>query len=358
MFKNRIEKFIVQEYLDSLFSNAAEIELKNESKIAIFSDLHVGSRTRRDDFLPNSSMFLYLLENYYLKKGYTLILNGDVEELQRRPLKKVKRNWPELYVLLNRFAEGNGLYKISGNHDFDLYKHDHTGINNTLYESVVLSYGENSILVFHGHQASIPYMLTPGFIKYILRYIAYPLGIKNFTRSYDNPKIHRTEKIIYEYSRSRKIISIMGHTHRPLFESISEIELLRFKIEQLLRIYPEAKGVKAKAIEDEIKKYKEEIETIYSENHEYGFRSSLYNQELAIPSIFNSGSVIGKRGLTGIEISGGNISLVHWFDKNRNVKNYSYREELIRELGESGYSKMVLKSDSLDYIFTRIKLLA
>ncbi len=358
MPKKNIQSFLLKEYLDSLFNSAPELKIDNRSKIVIFSDLHVGSRSRRDDFLPNSAMFLYLIENYYLPRGYVMILNGDIEELQRRPLRMVKERWPDLYALFNAFASESRLYKIAGNHDVDLYKHEHADVNSSLLESLVLNYQGNSILVFHGHQASMSYLLTPKLVKYVLRYIAYPLGIKNFTRSYDNPHVHNTEKFVYEYSRERKIISIIGHTHRPLFESLSEFDLLRFKIEQLLRIYPETYGFKTAMVEEEIKKYKQEIETIYNENHEYGFRSSLYNQELVIPSIFNSGSVIGKRGLTAIEISGGNISLIHWFDRNSSVKNYSYREELIKKLENSSYCKMVLKSDSLDYIFTRIRLLA
>ncbi|MDX9800006.1 MAG: metallophosphoesterase family protein [Spirochaetia bacterium] len=358
MFIKNIARLFIKEYLDSLYKNAPEINLGKESRIVIFSDLHVGSKTRRDDFLPNSAMFLNILENYYLAKDYTMILNGDVEELQKRPLKKVKAKWPELYNIFSAFENKGKLFKIAGNHDSDLFKSEHSDINRNLLDSLVLNHEGNSILIFHGHQASIRYMMTPKFMKYILKYIAQPLGIKNFTRSYDNTSINNTEKMIYEYSRERKIISIIGHTHRPLFESLSEIDLLRFKIENLLRIYPSANGEKTDEIEEEIKKYKEEIETILSENHEYRLRSGIYNKAVIIPTIFNSGSVIGKRGLSAIEIKNRNISLVHWFDKNSNVKNYSYPESVVRGLGSSSYRRAVVKRDSLDYIFTRIRLLS
>ncbi len=358
MFIKNAVRLYIKEYLDSLYRNAPEITLASDSRIVIFSDLHVGSKTRRDDFLPNSTMFLTILEKYYLAKNYTMILNGDVEELQRRPLKKVKKNWPELYEIFSSFADKGKLYKIAGNHDADLYRHEHTDINSNLLESLVLNHEGNSILVFHGHQASVRYMMTPRFMKYALKYIAQPLGIKNFTRSHDNTNINNTERIIYEYSRERKIISIIGHTHRPLFESLSEIDLLRFKIENLLRLYPSSSDEKRINIEEEIKKYKEEIETIISENHEYRLRSGIYNKAVIIPTVFNSGSVIGKRGLSAIEIKNRNISLVHWFDKNSNVKNYSYPENVLRGLGSSSYCKAVVKSDSLEYIFTRIRLLS
>jgi Ni,Fe-hydrogenase I large subunit len=201
-------------------------------------------------------------------------------------------------------------------------------------------------------------------VKYGLRYIAHPLGIKNFTKSYNNTRINKLEQFVYEFSTKRKIISIIGHTHRPLFESLSEVDILRYKIENLLRAYPEKSSYdpkknkrKESAIEDEIRKYKEQIKEIYKENNEYLFRSSLYNKELAIPSIFNSGSVIGKEGITAIEISGSNISLVQYFDSSRKLKN-SYREERITQIDDTSYYRTVFKKEALAYIFRRIKLLS
>ena len=79
--------------------------------------------------------------------------------------------------------------------------------------------------------------------------------------------------------------------------------------------------------------------------------------EVTIPCIFNSGCVIGKRGMTAIELNNGNISLIHWFDRERNVKNYNYREEKIERADRSSFYRMVLKTDTLKNIFNRIKLL-
>ena len=60
-------------YLDRLFKTSPEISLNKASKFVILSDLHVGSRRRRDDFLKNSEMFMHLLKNYYLKNNYKII---------------------------------------------------------------------------------------------------------------------------------------------------------------------------------------------------------------------------------------------------------------------------------------------
>ena len=353
-----MENTFQNSYLDELFDRAPEISLNDRSRYVIISDLHVGSRRRRDDFLGNSKMFMYLLENYYLKNNFKLILNGDVEELQRLSLGKIKKSWPDLFRLFGEFDRKGDLYKIAGNHDAELYLHEHVDINRNLLDALKLNYKGNRIFVFHGHQASLVYMFAARISKLLLKYVAHPLGIKNFTRSHDNIKIHNTEKIVYEYSKKRKIVSIIGHTHRPLFESLSEVDILRFKIEQLLKLYADSSRWRKKQIVGEINKYKQDLETIFSENHEYGFRSSLYNQEVVIPSIFNSGCVIGKRGMTAIELAEGNISLIHWFDKGKNIKNYNYRKESIERLDMSSYYRIVLKSDSLKNIFIRINLLS
>jgi len=362
---NKIEKFFIEKYLDSLLSNSQTLKIDSNSRIVIFSDLHIGRRNRKDDFLNNSSMFMYLLEHYYLPRGYTLFLNGDIEELQRNSFHKIKGKWTDLYDLFNKFSSEGKFYKIIGNHDIDLFKYkDKSGISNNLYEAMILDFEGNSILVFHGHQASMSFILTSKLVKYGLKYIAQPLGIKNFTRSYNNTRIHKLEQFIYEFSSQRKIVSIIGHTHRPLFESLSEVDLLLYKIESLLRACPEKNNddpenlIKFEAdIEDEIREYKEQIKNIYKENNEYRFKSSLYNQEFVIPSIFNSGSVIGKTGLTAIEITGSDISLIHYFDSSKKVKNYSYSEERINQINDTSYYRTVLKQDSLSYIFRRIKLL-
>ena len=344
-------------YLDRIFETSPVIDIDENSKFVILSDMHIGRRRLRDDFLKNSHMFMYLLNNYYIKNNYRIILNGDVEELQRHSLRRIKEAWPDLYQLFENCSRQGILYKISGNHDEDLYSQRHTDFNKNLLDGLRLNYKGNTLFVFHGHQASLYYLASARFLKVMLKYVAQPLGIKNFTRSHDNKKVHNTEKIVYEYSKKRKIVSIIGHTHRPLFESLSEVDLLRFNIENLLREYSAASSRRKKQVADEIRKYKNELSVIFQENHEYGFRSSLYTQEVTIPCIFNSGCVIGKRGMTAIELSGGNISLIHWFDRERNVKNYNYREEKIERVGRSSYYRMVLKTDSLKTVFNRIKLL-
>jgi len=46
-----------------------------------------------------------VLEQHYLAQGYTLILNGDIEELLRFSLGEIGARWPDLYALFGRFCD-------------------------------------------------------------------------------------------------------------------------------------------------------------------------------------------------------------------------------------------------------------
>jgi hypothetical protein len=197
-----------------------------------------------------------------------------------------------------------------------------------------------------------------GFAGVMLRYVANPLGIKSYSVSYDSMKKYRVERRIYRYSSAKKVVSIIGHTHRPLFESLSKIDSLKFRIEQLCRDYLNSTNSSRESLQEDITLHKRELEDLYEKNGRNGARSSLYNSRLLIPCIFNSGCGIGKRGITAIEIEEENISLVHWFDSNRSAKYFSFHEYDPERLEESDYFRVVLKTDHLDYIFTRIRLLS
>jgi len=133
-----------------------------------------------------------------------------------------------------------------------------------------------------------------------------------------------------------------------------------------------------------VKAYKRDLALL----SEHGGRdgSSLYAEHLPVPCLFNSGCAIGKRGLTAIEIEDGHIALVHWFDTRRDgrptggrrggVRRARERQpargrrprrsralvppeaESTRRLGDTPYYRSVLKRDRLDYVFSRIRLLA
>jgi len=344
--------------LTSMLHDAPEINLSQTDKIVIFSDLHIGNRGRRDDFLRNSSAFMHILEHYYLKNDYTLVLNGDIEELQKFSLKRIIAKWPDLYQLFQGFERKGSLYKISGNHDLELKFLNNPHLKTTIVKGLKLNYHGHQIAIFHGHQGSLIMERFYLLWKILLRYIVNPVGIKNISYSHDNTLRFKTERRVYNFSRNHKIVSIIGHTHRPLFESMSKIDCLKFKIEQLCRDYSKASATIRQILAAKIQDYHQELQYLIKKNKSEDLRSSLYNSDLLVPCIFNSGCVIGKKGITAIEINGGNIALIHWFDRNKSQKYFDFNGYRPEQLDESDYFRVALKEDNLDYIFTRIQLLA
>ena len=99
-----------------------------------------------------------------------------------------------------------------------------------------------------------------------------------------------------------------------IFESLDKVARLKYKIEQVCRDYANAAVVdEEKTVE--IKILKKELKKYYREHKDHSFQSYVYNTLFHIPCVFNSGCVVGKRGMTCLEIEGDKIRLVHWFDK-------------------------------------------
>ena len=353
----KIDNKVVYENLDKLLEKSETIPLDNTQKWVIFSDLHVGDGSSTDDFRTNSHLFLTALKDFYNKKDYGLILNGDVEELQRFSLKKITTKWPDLYQTFELFSKREKFIKTIGNHDLELEYKEKVPFKEYLKESIKLNYKNDSIFVFHGHQASKKFQKHNELIGFTLKYFANPLGIKNYSVAHSSKKQYNIEKRVYHYSSYNKIASIIGHTHRPLFESLHKVERLKYKVEQLCRDFSLHNQNESK-ISEAIKLLKKDIKKYYKENTDHNFQSYVYNAAFHVPCVFNSGCVIGKRGMTCIEVEDGNISLVHWFDKKISKKYLQQSGYEPTELPNTDYYRMVINKESLDYIFTRIKFLS
>jgi predicted phosphodiesterase len=344
--------------LQSLYDEASEIKLNRRDRLVVFSDLHVGNRRRGDDFLKNAELFMHVLEQHYLAQGFTLILNGDIEELLRFSLSEVEARWPDLYNLFGRFYDAKRLYKVVGNHDIALPLYKEYPFSEILIDGLKLRHKEDVLFIFHGHQASSFQTRFNVLVGLTLRYLARPLGIKNYSVSRSKFRKYKTERRVYSFSQADRIASVIGHTHRPLFESLSKVDSLRFRIEQLCRQYTIARPREKRRLSEDIQRHKTELQQIYERKGELKSRRSIYNSKLLIPCLFNSGCCIGKRGITAIELQAGEIALVHWFDKNLSQKHFDLVDEAPQQLDASDYYRVILNQDSLDYIFTRIHLLA
>ncbi|MCC5931985.1 MAG: hypothetical protein JJU28_22260 [Cyclobacteriaceae bacterium] len=349
------------QFLDELYTKAHMIPANDSDKYVVFSDLHMGNGTSKDDFKQNSVIFSTALRSYYKKRGFRLILNGDVEELQRFSYDKIYESWKEVYSIFDEFYAEGKLFKTIGNHDLNWFTNGSPNLRYPLHDALVLQYKFGDVFIFHGHQVGKKYQRHNRLVGYTLKYLANPLRIKNYSVSHDSRKQYQIERRVYHYSVFRKRMSIIGHTHRPLFESLSKAERIINQIDFLCREYAKSDTlVGGQRLVKTIDSHKKELQKILKKgrNKVEELRSSLlYNTPLHIPCLFNSGCVIGKRGMTCLEIEDGNISLIHWFDKDISTKYLNKKGYEPEELDQTGYYRMVLNRETLSYIFTRIHLL-
>lgn len=335
---------------------APELDLDSGTRLVIMSDFHAGNGSRKDDLSENSQLLHSLLERYYLVRGCTLVLNGDIEELQKYSFETVHRTWASLFRLFDRFKADGHLYKIAGNHDEKIL--DIPDYPYTVHEGLRLLTGGKELYVLHGHQASHYYTnynhLIGGLVKYVVR----TAGLRSMNVSKDSRRKFRIERRLYQFCQDYKRVVIIGHTHRPLFESMSKYDFLRFAIEGLCQNYPIADDARKGEIAATLADYKEEFSRLNRREKQRACNAMLYGSGIIMPCLFNAGCAVGRKGITAIEIEDGKIELVYWFEHGK-MRRYLYREfKNAAALEGTPYFRAVINSDRLDYLLARIELLS
>lgn len=348
-----------QEFLESfetLLSTSATVPLSPSSRFVILSDLHMGDGGVTDDLERNRGLVISALRDWYLERDYSLVLNGDIEELHKFGLKEIRRAWAPLYAVFDEFAARDGLWKIVGNHDLGLLREPEYPY--PLHHGLKLEYAKHCLFAFHGHQASKFFVRHNYLSDFIVRYLAKPLRLKNTSISKDSHQRFKAERRIYRASKRLGIASLTGHTHRPLFESLSKYDSLRLSIEGALREYATADKERRLRLAELVGVYRAEFERLGKKEKKRKGSWGLYQEGgLLVPSVFNSGCATGKNGMTALELGGGEIRLVHWSGKAK-ARPYIEREALLKDTLEgTPYSRYVLAGDSLEYLFARIELL-
>ncbi|GAB1484374.1 metallophosphoesterase family protein [Treponema sp.] len=334
---------------------APVLKLKDKDKVLVISDFHMGDGGRLDDLRRNGDLLIDILEKRYLAEGWYLVLNGDIEELQRYRLHNIRRHWKKLYDIFDRFNERGLLYKIVGNHDEDLK--DEPNYPYKLYDALKIETNELPIFVFHGHQASQMYSKYNGLVRASLRYLFSPLGIRNISSARSPSRRFHVEKYAYDFSRQYGVVSLIGHTHRALFESLGRFDYIKFEIERLCHDYPLAEGENRERIEKEVKALRFELGKLKRAEKRRSLQESLYGDELPVPCLFNSGSVIGKKGITALELDKEHIELVYWFTEGEGKNFVSRGAYVVEALEGTSRRRAVLNSDRLDYLKARRDLL-
>jgi predicted phosphodiesterase len=279
-------------------------------------------------------------------------LNGDIEELAKNSLKDIRAEWRGLYRIFDLFAGENRLYKTIGNHDEGLlFERDYPY---PLYNALRIETGIVPIYVYHGHQSSRVYTDYNNLVMAGLRYFLKPFGIRNVSSARSPNRRFYVEKQAYRFSLHNDCVSIIGHTHRPLFESLERFEYIKFEIERLCRDYPNS-GEKPR-IFSEVQTLRQELGKLKRKERR-NTRQILYGDLLPVPCLFNAGSAIGKKGINAIELDRRHISLVYWFVQGRGMHFINRGWYPVEKLGDTDYRRSVLNKDTLAYIRAKIELL-
>lgn len=285
----------------------------DEHPVIIFSDIHKGTRDGADDFAICETNYVAALE-YYHQQHYYYIALGDCEELWENLLPNVinfnKANFEKEQLFVNRKA----FVKIVGNHDL-YWGNDPLAPSflKAVYGSAVkahmgvvlraeLPYGYIDFFCTHGHQGdaqSDGNAFSKWFVSTIWGPVQAILEINSNSPSANANLKTLHNHYMYEWSAAQQnLVLITGHTHQPVFNSMTHLE----------RLYVQLEDARARQNEPLINKILEEIPRRRREydhvNHQFA---------AMLPSYFNTGCCCFDDGtITGIEIAEGYIRLVKW----------------------------------------------
>ncbi len=269
--------FSAKRRLDRAYKEAIRVPFDNSSKLILFSDCHRGDNSFADDFANNRNIYFHALKHYY-NNGFTYCELGDGDELwENLSFKSILQAHKNVYELLKQFHEDHRLHMIWGNHDMvyrnpnyvkkhlSTYFDAKTGEEVDLFcdikyhEAIVLKHSETNQELFltHGHQADSWNYLFWKVSRFLVRILWKPLnvmGIADPTSPAKNYKeLIKVERLIKRWIKdNNNLVTVIGHTHRPRF--------------------PEPKDI----------------------------------------PLFNDGSCVHPRSITGIEIERGEITLIKW----------------------------------------------
>jgi predicted phosphodiesterase len=305
----------------------------NTTKFIIFSDQHKGNKDGADDFALAEPNYLAALR-FYNEQNFHFISLGDSEELWENTMMQVINSNEKSFALERKFVERNAFTKIFGNHDLDwdidplapvylkqIYKSAVVALEGIVLKCTIDG-KELNIFCTHGHQGDLQ---SDGnwFSKFFVSKIWAPLQaflrINPNTPAYDTHLKTKHNAFMYEWSSQQKnIVLITGHTHQPVFESLTHLE--RLNRERKKTLY-ESNKEWAEALD---------LEISWRRNTQQEPREDFLNMK---PSYFNSGCCCYSDGdITGIEIEGGYIRLVKWKRVDGISQRIAMDEKLLSEI--------------------------
>lgn len=280
----------------------------NTNRYILFSDQHKGRKNGADDFALAEKNYVSALK-YYNDHGYHFISLGDSEELWENTLLQIKKYNTVSFNAEKPFALRNAFTKIFGNHDLDweinplaaIDLKELYGTQVAVIEGIILqaTIEKKSLTIFctHGHQGDLQSdgnLFSKFFVSKIWAPLQAYLRINPNTPAYDATLKTEHNLLMYEWSsRQKNLLLITGHTHQPVFESLSHLERQQRR--------------------DAIRRSRNEpIEP----NYNLPTPTLEFFRKIR-PSYFNTGCCCYDDGdITGIEIAEASIRLIKWEKKN------------------------------------------
>ena len=313
--KLRIHKALTELYLKIAAGNEKKgllIEFSpGTDRFIIFSDQHKGAKDDSDNFALAEKNYLAALE-YYNQNNFHFISLGDGEELWENTIAAVKKNNVPSFEKEKLFLQRNAFTKVFGNHDLDwgnsplapLELQNIYGQKVPVYAGVILkTIGDNPLSIFltHGHQGD---ELSDGnwFSKWFVANIWAPLQaylkINPNTPAFQDHLKTAHNLFMYEWIAPQiNMLLITGHTHQPVFQSLTHLESL----------YKNLAAAKEKNDEETIQLLENEIHLKKVQGQ------TLPDFTAYKPTYFNSGCCCFNDGdITGIEIADNKIRLIKW----------------------------------------------
>lgn len=263
--------------LTRAYKQAKVVSFDDTSKFILFSDCHRGDNSFADDFANNRNIYFHALKHYY-NEGFDYCELGDGDELwENINFKSIFEAHKNVFKLLKQFHLENRLHMVWGNHDM-VYK-DPSYVKKHLshyfdpvdecekellkgisyHEAIILKHKntEQEVFLTHGHQTDWWNYTFWRWGRFLVRVLWKPLqvwGIADPTSPARNyTELRKVERRLKKWILENDLlITVVGHTHRPRF--------------------PEPKDI----------------------------------------PLFNDGSCVHPRSITGIEIENGQISLIKW----------------------------------------------
>lgn len=288
------------------------IRLEATHRIVIFSDQHKGDRSLKDDFVLSEQNYLAAL-SYYNERDFLYCNLGDSEELWENLVLDVIKHHKASFEAEKRFLVRDAFIKLFGNHD--LYW-DNDPLAGFMLERI---YGQKikvdqgvvfelmvggrvlSLFLTHGHQGDLQSdgnWFSKWFVSTIWGPVQSFLRINPNTPAYDNQLKSEHNQFMYDWTADQNdLVLITGHTHQPVFNSLTHLERTYIRLDQ----------AKKNGDEDTVQK----LEAQLLAGNISGNTSP--RLQASKNTYFNTGCCCFSDGdITGIELEDGVIRLIEW----------------------------------------------